>query len=76
MSAYAEEIDSLLLQTLCEEPGPWTKVELRREFDGDLDAEDALARLIARGLAVNVGGAFFVATASGRYAHQVEREGP
>jgi hypothetical protein len=69
---YAEELDSLVLRTLCEEPGPWTKEELRREFDGNLDAEDALARLVARGLAVKLEAGFFAATASGRYAHVVE----
>ncbi|HTT93755.1 MAG TPA: hypothetical protein VMF55_03730 [Solirubrobacterales bacterium] len=68
---YAEGIDSLVLQTMCEEPGPWTKAELRREFDGNLDAEDAVSRLVARGLAVKVKGDFFAATASGRYAHEV-----
>jgi hypothetical protein len=71
---YAEGIDSLVLHTMCEEPGPWTKEELRREFDGNIDAEDAVARLVARGLAVKVKGDFFAATASGRYAYAVETE--
>ena len=71
---FAEGIDSLVLGTMCEEPGPWTTVELRREFDGDLDAEDALARLVARGLIVKLEGDFFASTASGRYAHAVEEE--
>jgi hypothetical protein len=71
---YAEQIDSLVLHTMCEEPGPWTKEELRREFDGNLDAEDALARLVARGLVVKLEGDFFAATASGRYAQEVRVE--
>jgi hypothetical protein len=74
--AFAEEIDSLVLETMCDEPGPWTKAELRREFDGNIDAEDAVSRLVARGLAVKVKGDFFAATASGRYAHQIDRESP
>lgn len=72
---YAEGIDSLVLMMMCDDPGPWTKAELRREFDGNLDAVDALARLVAGGLAVKLEGDFYAATASGRYAHQVEREG-
>jgi hypothetical protein len=74
MTAYAEEIDSLVLHAMCDEPGPWTKVELRREFDGNLDAEDAVSRLVARGLAVKVKGDFFAATAAGRYADVVGEE--
>lgn len=71
---YAEEIDSLVLEMMCDEPGPWTREELRREFDGNRGAEDALTRLVAGGLAVRVKGDFFAATASGRYARQVEAE--
>jgi hypothetical protein len=72
---FAAGIDSLVLETMCEEPGPWTKAELRREFDGDIDAEDAVSRLVARGLVARVNGDFFAATASGRHAHVMEREG-
>jgi hypothetical protein len=69
---YAEGIDSLVLMVMSDEPGPWTKAELRREFDGHIDAEDALTRLVARGLAVKVKGEFFAATAAGRYAHVID----
>lgn len=71
---YAEPIDYLVLATMCEEPGPWTKAEVRREFDGNIDAEDAVPRLVARGLVVKVEGEFFAATAAGRYAHEVAAE--
>jgi hypothetical protein len=70
---YAEEIDSLVLATLCGEPGPWTRDELRREFDGQVAADDALTRLVARGLVTKLEGDFFAATASGRYAHEVDQ---
>lgn len=55
---YADRIDSLVLQTMCDEPRPWTKAELRREFEGDIDAEDAVSRLVARGLVAKVSGDF------------------
>jgi hypothetical protein len=45
--------------------------EFRSEFDRNIDAEDALTRRVARGLALKVKGDFFAPTASGRYAHEV-----
>jgi hypothetical protein len=69
--AYAEEIDSSVLMTLCEEPGPWTEQELTREHGEGTAAADALGRLVARGLAFKMEGGLFAATAAGRYAHEV-----
>jgi hypothetical protein len=74
MTAYAEELDSLVLEALCDEPGPWTRDELLREFSGQIAAVDALTRLVVRGLAVKMEGDFYAATAAGRYAHVVETE--
>jgi hypothetical protein len=73
---YAEELDSLVLETMCREPGSWTKEELRREFRGQVGAVDALGRLVVRGLVVGLEGGFFAATAAGRYACLVGREAP
>jgi hypothetical protein len=73
---HAEELDSLVLETLCDEPGPWTREELKREFRGQIGAVDALGRLVVHGLAVKLEGEFFAATASGRYANLVGREAP
>jgi hypothetical protein len=74
--SYAEELDGLVLDTLCDEPGPWTRDEIKREFSGRIKAVDALNRLVARGLAVKLDGDFFAATAAGRYASRVAREAP
>jgi hypothetical protein len=73
---HAEELDSVVLETLCEEPGPWTREEIKREFRGKIGAVDALNRLLARGLAVKLEGDFFAATAAGRYACRVGQEAP
>lgn len=72
---YAGELDSLVLGTMCNEPGPWTQRELSREFGEGPQAVDALARLRARGLVAELDGGFYAATAAGRYAHQVREEG-
>jgi hypothetical protein len=72
---YAGDIDGLVLQLMCDEPGPWTREEVVREFSEDMEAIDALARLVGRGLAVKVKGGFYAATAAGRYAHRVREEG-
>lgn len=71
---YAEGIDSLVLQTLCDEPGPWVQSELEREFDEPRDVADAVGRLVRGGLAMRMEGGLVITTAAGRYAHQVETE--
>jgi hypothetical protein len=70
--AYAGDIDGLVLMVMCDEPGPWTQEELRREFREGVEAADALGRLRRRGLVVELEGGFYVATAAGRYAHAME----
>jgi hypothetical protein len=52
---YAEDLDGVVLRTMCKEPGPWTKDELAREFDGGTPL-DSLWRLVSRGLAVKLEG--------------------
>ena len=74
--AYAGQLDGLVLQTICEEPGPWKKEELMREFESRVDASDALRRLIGRGLVLTIGDDFVVASATGRYANAVSEETP
>ncbi len=71
---YAEAIDGSVLETLCAEPGPWARDELRREHGGSVDVDDALRRLIDRGLVLRMKGGFVIASAAGRYAHQVDVE--
>lgn len=73
--AYAEEIDSMVLHTLCDEPGPWVQSELEREFGEPVKVADAVSRLVARGLVIRMDGGFLVTTASGRYAHVMDGEG-
>jgi hypothetical protein len=74
--AYAGQLDGLVLQTICDEPGPWSEGELLREFDSRSHASDALRRLIGRGLVLEMAGEFIVASASGRYAHAMSEETP
>jgi hypothetical protein len=74
MAAYAEQLDRTVLQFVCNEPGPWSREELLREFDSRVEAADALGRLIARGLILEMEGGFVVASASGRYAHSMSEE--
>jgi hypothetical protein len=71
---YAEGLDGSILNTLCEEPGPWKLAELAREHGEEVEVKDAVARLIARGLAIKMKGGFVVASAAGRYAAAVVRE--
>lgn len=73
---YAGQLDGMVLQTICEEPGPWNRDELLREFDSRKEASDALRRLIGRGLVLGMDGGFVVASASGRYAHAMSEETP
>lgn len=76
MTAYAGQLDGLVLQMICDEPGPWKREELLREFESRTEADDALERLIARALVLEMDDGFVVASASGRYAHAVSEETP
>lgn len=69
---YAGDIDGLVLEAMCAEPGPWTGEELEREFGERVEVADALGRLIARGLVVSMEGGFLTATAAGRYANAID----
>jgi hypothetical protein len=71
---YAGQLDGLILQTLCDEPGPWETEELLRDFDSRVHASDSLRRLIGRGLALKMEGGFVVASAAGRYANAISEE--
>jgi hypothetical protein len=42
---YAEEMDGVVLTTLCREPGPWALDELTRVLGPGVDVEDAVNRL-------------------------------
>jgi hypothetical protein len=66
---HAESIDAWVLATLCEEPGPWRPEELERDHGSPPEVRDAVARLVARGLALRMEDGFLVASAAGRYAH-------
>jgi len=72
---HAGEIDSLVLQVLCDEPGPWVQSELERDFGEPVKVADAIGRLARRGLVLRMDGGLVMTTASGRYAHVMEREG-
>jgi hypothetical protein len=50
---------------------PWTVVELGREINDPLDAEDAVCRLVATGLAHRTG-EFVWPTRSARRAHEIQ----
>lgn len=63
-----------MLQTVCDEPGPWKREELLREFDSPVHASDSLRRLIAGGLVLEMADDFVVASATGRYANAVSEE--
>jgi hypothetical protein len=71
--AYADQYDSLVLQTMCEEPGPWVRDELEREFSDRLGAAYALNRLRSHGLVLDMEGGFVVASAVGRYASALDQ---
>lgn len=74
---YAGELDSFVLQMLCEEPGPWAEDELGREFQGATqEVGSALVRLMERGMVRQVKGGLLVATASGRYANALNEGTP
>lgn len=73
---YAGQLDGLVLQTICDEPGPWKEEELLREFDSRTEAADALDRLIGRGLVMRIDGETMFASAAGRYAYAVYEETP
>jgi hypothetical protein len=66
-----ERIDALLLRLLCEAPGPWQEAELEREFGVPAAIPDALGRLVGAGMAHRIEG-FVFASASGRYAHDLD----
>ncbi|MBS1881787.1 MAG: hypothetical protein JSS97_02390 [Actinobacteria bacterium] len=67
------DMDVAVLDRLCES-GPWTPAELVRELNRD--AIDAIGRLVEKGLAHRLDGReFVVASAAGRYAHQMDGEG-
>jgi hypothetical protein len=72
---YAERLDGLVLEIMCNEPGPWTKDELAREFEAGAPLE-SLWRLVSRGLVVKLEGDFYAATAAGRYAVVMSEETP
>ena len=72
---YADHLDGLVLQALCDEPGPWNRDELLREFDSRVHASDSLRRLIVTGLVLEMDDDFVVASATGRYANAVSEGG-
>lgn len=59
---------------MCEEPGPWRLDELGREHGRPVRVQDAISRLVARGLVLRMRGGFVVASAAGRYANAVGEE--
>jgi hypothetical protein len=71
--SYADEYDSLVLGTLCGEPGAWTMEEIVREFGYPLKAEDAVNRLAMRGMLVKLESGLIITTAAGRYACAIEK---
>lgn len=71
----AEQIDSLILETLCEVPGPWTTCDLIREIGGG-EGGRRDRRVVASGLALRMEGDFIVASAAGRYANAVAEKRP
>ena len=71
--AYADQYDSLVLQVMCDEPGPWVREELEREFSDRVEAADALNRLRMRGLVIDMEGGLVMTTAAGRYAHALDQ---
>jgi hypothetical protein len=71
--AYADQYDSLVLQVMCEEPGPWSREELEREFSDRTAAADALNRLRSRGLVLDMDGGFVLTSAAGRYSHALDQ---
>jgi hypothetical protein len=73
---YADEIDGVILMTLCDEPGHWRLDELERELGGGVRIEDGVARLARRGLVHRLDGDFVISTAAGRYALAVNEETP
>jgi hypothetical protein len=74
MAAYAGQLDGMMLQVICDEPGPWNREELLREFSSRTEASDALGRLVSRGLVLKMESGFVVASAAGRYAHSMSEE--
>ena len=73
---YADEIDGAVLMTLCEEPGPWPMDELKREHVEGVRVEDAIGRLVRRGLVLRLDGGYVIASAAGRYAIAMGEEAP
>lgn len=73
---YADEIDGVILMTLCDEPGHWRMDELERELGGGVSVEDGVARLARRGLVLRLDGGFVISSAAGRYALAVEEATP
>lgn len=73
---YADEIDGSVLSTLCEEPGPWPLDELKREHIEGVRVEDAIGRLVRRGLVLRLDGGLVIASAAGRYAIAVGEASP
>jgi hypothetical protein len=69
---YAEEMDRVVLGTLCREPGPWGLDELTRVLGPGVDVEDAVNRLRRRGLVLRMEGGLIISSAAGRYAVAVE----
>jgi hypothetical protein len=65
----AERIDASLLALLNETPGPWQVAELEREYGAAAPVRDAVAQLVAAGLAHSIEEDFVFASASGRYAY-------
>ena len=62
---YAAEIDGWVLATLCDEPGPWLLDELGREHGRPVRVQDAISRLVGRGLVLRMADGFVIASAAG-----------
>jgi hypothetical protein len=76
MAAYAEEIDGSILHTLCEEPGPWPMAELERDHGERVAVQDAIGRLLRRGMVLRLADDMVIASAAGRYAVAMGEEAP
>jgi hypothetical protein len=73
---HAEEIDGVILLTLCREPGQWSIDELKLALGEGVKVVDGVARLARRGLVLRLDGGFVISSAAGRYAFAVSQETP
>ena len=60
--------DHAIMGFLLDDPGPWSEIELKRQFQKPLAVEDGLSRLVCEGMIHRLAG-FVFASRTAKQAH-------